>query len=143
MRADWIVSGLSQAILCTDSEVNICYLNPAAEQLLAVKSSNVCGKPVSEALGLKDEAGGMLTAASLKDLCSQGHEARLRLLADGGAHEAELAACVARPRWGGRASGLQSHACISYLVESRQRRCGEPPRPINLFGRTKGIRAPH
>ena len=94
MRADWIVSGLSQAILCTDSEVNICYLNPAAEQLLAVKSSDVCGKPVSEALGLKDEAGGMLTAASLKDLCSQGHEARLRLLADGGAPEAELAAGV-------------------------------------------------
>lgn len=78
MRAEWVLSSLSQALLCVDGEGTINYLNAAAEQLLNCDHHTVLGLPLESALPLRSDKGEALKPALLNELASARGEVKLR-----------------------------------------------------------------
>ncbi|KKK82377.1 hypothetical protein LCGC14_2803990, partial [marine sediment metagenome] len=43
-----LLDNLSTAVVLLSDELEICYLNPAAENLLAVSAMRICGSPIEQ-----------------------------------------------------------------------------------------------
>jgi two-component system nitrogen regulation sensor histidine kinase GlnL len=63
-----LLDNLNTAVLLLNDELDICYLNPAAENLLAVSAMRLCGNSVSTLFDAEDS-----TYHSLKDALTTNH----------------------------------------------------------------------
>lgn len=93
MQAQWIVAGLSQAVLGVDNGMRVCYLNTAAQNLLGIRPS-MLGEPLSEILSVDADSDEALDADMLGRWLGFAQEARLYRVAEG-RRSAGLSATVA------------------------------------------------
>ena len=61
------LDSLAEAIIATDTEGHITYLNAAAEHLTGAVATNVIGRPLQEIIGLVDETDRRLLSAPVTD----------------------------------------------------------------------------
>ncbi|HEX6638207.1 MAG TPA: EAL domain-containing protein [Steroidobacteraceae bacterium] len=61
------MQSLAEAIVTTDADGRLVYLNPAAEKLLAVDKSQVAGRPLDEVIGLIDQNDRKLLADPVRE----------------------------------------------------------------------------
>src|SRR6185437_13025826 len=66
------LNSLAEAIITTDSEGRITYMNPAAEQLSGGIAEQVAGKPLEDVIGLVDETDRRLLADPVKQALTSG-----------------------------------------------------------------------
>ncbi len=78
MRAEWILTGISQALLCVDEQGCIAYLNPAAEQLLSCTQRALYGRALSAVLPLRADNGAPLSPQLLAEQAALGRALKLR-----------------------------------------------------------------
>jgi diguanylate cyclase (GGDEF)-like protein/PAS domain S-box-containing protein len=61
------MQSLAEAIVTTDADGRLVYLNPAAEKLLAVDKDQVAGKPLADVIGLLDQDDRKLLADPVRE----------------------------------------------------------------------------
>ncbi|MGH8210818.1 MAG: diguanylate cyclase domain-containing protein, partial [Steroidobacteraceae bacterium] len=66
------LSSLAEAIITTDAQGLITYMNPAAEQLTGGAAGQAAGKPLEEAVGLVDETDRRLLSDPVKQALTSG-----------------------------------------------------------------------
>jgi diguanylate cyclase (GGDEF)-like protein/PAS domain S-box-containing protein len=67
------MQSLGEAIVTTDLEGNLVYLNPAAEKLLATPRSQAIGRPLEEVVGLMDQNDRKLLSDPVKEAIGGGN----------------------------------------------------------------------
>ena len=96
------LQSLAEAIIGTDREGRITFMNPAAEQLTGLEAASATGKPLEEAVTLVDESERRLLAEPLRQALVSGvptnlsRRALLLPRADGGERAVELTASPLR-----------------------------------------------
>lgn len=71
-RAETTLHSIGDAVITTDAEARVNYLNPVAERLLALNSREVRGRRVTEIIHLQDATEGTPLASSLDAALQQG-----------------------------------------------------------------------
>jgi diguanylate cyclase (GGDEF)-like protein/PAS domain S-box-containing protein len=66
------MQSLGEAIVTTDADGRLVYLNPAAEKLLGVENREVAGRPLEEVIGLVDQNDRKLLAEPVHDAVTGG-----------------------------------------------------------------------
>jgi diguanylate cyclase (GGDEF)-like protein/PAS domain S-box-containing protein len=66
------MQSLAEAIVTTDADGRLVYLNPAAEKLLAVERKQVVGRPLEDVIGLLDQNDRKLLADPVREAATDG-----------------------------------------------------------------------
>ncbi|HEV7137699.1 MAG TPA: EAL domain-containing protein [Steroidobacteraceae bacterium] len=116
------LNSLAEAVIATDMEGRITYLNPAAERLAATPAGDAAGRTLEEVVGLVDETDRRLLSDPVRQVLTSGAAATLgrRALlisrADSGERSIELSATPMRD-----AAGQQVGAVVLLHDVSEQR----------------------
>ncbi len=116
------LNSLAEAVIATDIEGRITYLNPAAERLVAVPATEAAGKTLEEVVGLVDETDRRLLSDPVRQALTTGaavtlgRRALLISHADAGERSIELSATPMRD-----AAGQQVGAVVLLHDVSEQR----------------------
>jgi diguanylate cyclase (GGDEF)-like protein/PAS domain S-box-containing protein len=68
----YAMQSLGEAIVTTDTDGRLVYLNPAAEKLLGVENREVAGRPLEEVIGLVDQNDRKLLAEPVREAVAGG-----------------------------------------------------------------------
>ena len=96
------LNSLTEAVIATDVEGHITYINPAAERVTATRADQAAGKTLEEIVGLVDETDRRLLSDPVRQALSSGaavtlgRRALLISRADAGEHSIELSATPMR-----------------------------------------------
>jgi diguanylate cyclase (GGDEF)-like protein/PAS domain S-box-containing protein len=116
------LNSLTEAVIATDVEGHITYINPAAERVTATTADQAAGKTLEEIVGLVDETDRRLLSDPVRHALSSGaavtlgRRALLISRADAGEHSIELSATPMRT-----AAGEQVGAVVLLHDVSEQR----------------------
>jgi diguanylate cyclase (GGDEF)-like protein/PAS domain S-box-containing protein len=106
------LNSLAEAVLATDVEGRITYLNPAAERLMATTTAEAAGKPLEEIVGLVDETDRRLLSDPVRQALtsgaavSLGRRALLISRRDASERSIELSATPMRDTAGGQVGAV-------------------------------------